>query len=240
MQDSLNAQRKAELYQEASRIIEEVTGGDTKKVAVFARYLMQSSYTNSSSEREPRRYLKQHELTALLTCIISGDSYQDALVKVSEEVLEQVEVLVESCKEPHNLSILKRMYKIAEEDVQPELSELLSGGFITKSDYNTKVRPRTGLKRIEKAVAHKIKHDNQDAKIIELEQEISKLGATSAMVNQEVDGINQLIGRNSLTTKQKVLLLLDEGFSTKTICDSVGCSESTVSRVRTEMNRGDV
>lgn len=237
MQSSLDSQRKAELYQEATRIIEEVTGGDTKKVAVFAKYLMRSSHTNS--ERVPRRYLKQHELTSLLSCIINGDTYQEAIIKTSEEVLEQVEVLVESCKEPHNLSILKSMYKRAEEDVQPELAELLSGGFITKADYNTKVRPRTGLKRIEKAVAHKTKHDEMDAKIVELESKLNKVGASSTVVSYEVEDIKQILGRNSLTTKQKVLLLLDEGFDTKTICDTVGCSESTVSRVRTEIKGED-
>lgn len=184
-----------------------------------------------------KRYIKQEELTWTCYYLLEGYSYEEALVKASETAMSEHTELQEACSTSHNRQYLDNMYDTATDDNAVAFRKMRDTGYLTKNDYKGKTRPSTGLKKIERAVQHSTHHSALQSEIEHLSSQLAKTDANMAIKDVEITDIQKYLGIE-LTTEQKVAILLNNGFETEVICETIGCSKSTVSRVRTKM-RGE-
>lgn len=213
----------------------EFTGGDIGLIKVLEREVSARAYSDrASKEKEKRRYVRQQELNEICEHILYGESFVDAIHKVAEKLEVSCAELHTACNTNHKVEFLNNMYDSATEDNYTKFRILKDEGYLKKSDYKGRVRPRTGLKNIERAVALKDKVDNLVSRVNELEHEQSKTNANMTIVKCEVDDISTLL-KLGMSDEEKIGLLLNNGYTTNTIMEIVGCNKHKVSRVRKKL-----
>lgn len=188
------------------------------------------------SEEDILRYIRQEELNWICYYLLQGSEYDVALEQATEAVQGSLEEIHEACGTVHKIEYLNNMLDRATRENQAEFRKLRETKYLKQSDYKGKTRPRTGLKNIERAVQHKAHHESLQAQVDTLTAQLQKTDAGLTLKNVEVADIQKHLGIE-LTTEQKVSILLTNGYNTDVICESVGCSKSTVSRVRNKMRK---
>lgn len=212
--------------QDIIEILLKEADGDIAKVKIIEKEVTNRilSSRKTDSEWKDKRYIKQHELSLTCQYLLEGMPYEDALEKAAKQVLVEHSELREACTTSHHIGYLDNMYDTATDDNKTEFRKMRDDGYLAKNDYKGKSRPKTGLKKIERAVTHKDKHDL-------LQRELDTLKASSAITNTEVKDINSHLGLG-LTEEEKITILLEQGYKPSMICEVVGCNKYKVSRVK--------
>lgn len=215
------------------------TGGDVRLIKVLENEVSALAYReNTSSNKQDVRFIKQNELNEICKHLLSGEPFDAAISIAAKELEVSCSVLHQACKTNHKREFLNNMYDKATEEHYTEFREMRDGGYLKKSDYKGKIRPRTGLKNIERAVKYKNRIDDLEAKVQQLEDELNITKAKVTVVASEVDDISAIL-QTGLSDEDKISILLQNNYPTSTIINIVGCDKHKVSRVRVKLKKSN-
>lgn len=215
-----------------NKIVEEI-GDDVNLAYAIARDIVSKVRKRSkpTTEDEKKRYIKQEELTRTCFYLLEGYNYDDALKMAAEEVESNLSDIQIACNEVHKVEYLNNMYDRATSSNISGFRKMKESGYLTKAEYKGKVRPKTGLKKIERAVNHKNHHESLQKQVDMLQNKLDMTGALSCVTANEVNDIQKYLGLG-FTLEEKIDTLLRNGYKPKMICDLLGCSKFKVSRVK--------
>lgn len=233
----MNEEQIAPSYEEVLESIFEATEGDSGKLLAFCNRLSYIARSGlSTDESRQRRYIKAKELNHILSEILDGVEYDDAAINVAKELAIDIENLRLACDSRHNPVVLNRTYRMAESDIEgykkrvkERLDKLVSDGLLERSDFKGKVKPKSGLTRIAKAVKHKKKHDEIENTLKTLTDSLNSTKTNELLTNIRLDSVD------NLSMSVKIEILLKEGKTSKEIQDALGCSKQQVSNVKRKM-----
>ena len=214
----------------------EFSGGDIGMIKVLEKEASSRAWSAKNADKPPenKRYIRQEELSWTCYYLLEGHSYEESLRLAAEAVLGQHTELQEACQTDHKREFLNNMYDTATEENSSAFRKMKDQGYLKKSDYKGKTRPRTGLKNIERAVSHKDHHENLQQQVDTLKAQVEHNEAVSTIVGVEVEDINTLLGLG-LTEEEKIAILLQHGYKSALICDIIGCNKFKVSRIKRKL-----
>lgn len=210
-------------YDDVINQILKLTEGDIKKAFVVCKNIISSSRSNAHSTNAPKRFITAKELEVILGYILDGECYHKSIQKASIVLNETYITIDEVCNTIHNKSILNKTFRIAEKPLRRKIENLIRGGYIEKSDYRSKVKPKTSLNRILKAVKLRNTYEK-------------------ACANYRKDENNSKINEKTLdrvSNSAKIRQLLSQGFSRKHIITTIGCSTQQISNEIRRMRKHD-
>ena len=228
-------------YEEALESIIEATEGDAGKLLALCNRLSYIARAGiSTDDSKQRRYIKPKELNHLLSEILDGVEYDEAAINVAKELALDIENLRLACDSRHNPSILNRTYRMAESDIEgykkrvkERLDKLVSDGLLERSDFKGKVKPKSGLSRIAKAVKHKKKHDEIENNLKKLSEDLNSTKTNEVLTNFRLDSLD------NLSMSVKIEVLLKQGKTNQEIINALGCSKQEVSNIKRRIRDGN-
>lgn len=213
------------------------TGGDVGLIKVLEKEVSARAYReNLNSNKQDVRFIKQNELNEICGHLLCGEPFDTAISITAEELNVSCSELHQACKTNHKREFLNNMYDKATEEHYSEFREMRDGGYLKKSDYKGKIRPRTGLKNIERAVKYKSRIDDLETKVEQLENELTITNARGTVVESKVDHISTVL-QTRLSDDDKIAALLESNYPTATIMKIIGCNKHKVSRVRLKLQK---
>lgn len=223
--------------EEIEAIVESIidfTGGDIALTKVIEKEVSNRVLSTKKEGGDKKRYIRQEELNWTCYYLLEGFTYEESLLKAAEDVRQEHEELQKACSTEHKLEYLNNMYDSATEENSTGFRKIKESGYLKKSDYKGKTRPRTGLKNIERAVSHKEHHEFLQKEVDMLKTQVEQTQASSLIISTEVEDINSLLGLG-LTEEEKIRILLQHNYKPSVICNIVGCNKFKVSRTKRKL-----